>query len=83
MFFYDTVCLWCQVAEERMNSETCMDITWLKDVSTFTVQVSNTEMLNQHKFTEVTFDMCNLILINSGGRSIQILYLHKSTRNTP
>ncbi len=47
------------------SSETCMDISRMKDESRLTVRVSNTEMLNQHKISEVTFDThTNLILLN-------------------
>lgn len=35
-----------------------MDISQMKDMSRFTVWVSNTEVLNQHNITEVTFDTC-------------------------
>lgn len=40
------VCLWCQIAEERMlnkSSETCMNISRMKDVFWFTVQIHVTQ----------------------------------------
>ena len=47
------------------SSETCMDISQMKDMFRFTVQISNTEMLSQHEITEVTFDLCtNRIFLN-------------------